>query len=125
MFSEISTGTCWRPLWIAMVRPTMSGRTMERRDQVLIGRRSFFSAATVTFFARCRSTNGPFFTERGTARSSDSVTTPDDESGRALVGACLLALGLPTPGRDGMRVALAGLALTTAVRVIDRVHDHA
>jgi hypothetical protein len=30
----------------------LSGRTMERRDQVLIGRRSFFSAAACTFFAR-------------------------------------------------------------------------
>ncbi len=25
------------PLWMAMVRPTISGRIIERRDQVLIG----------------------------------------------------------------------------------------
>ena len=43
----------------------MSGKTIERRDQVLIGRRSFFFAASATLFARCVSTNGPFLTERG------------------------------------------------------------
>ena len=43
MFSVISTGTCCLPLWIAIVSPTMSGVTIERRDQVLIGRRSFFA----------------------------------------------------------------------------------
>src|SRR5207237_936796 len=37
MFSLISTGMCWRPLWTAMVTPTISGTTTERRDQVLIG----------------------------------------------------------------------------------------
>src|SRR5210317_977846 len=65
MFSEIRTGTCWRPLWTAMVRPTISGNTIERRDQVLIGRRSFLAAASATFFAKCVSTNGPFLTLRG------------------------------------------------------------
>src|SRR3979490_804151 len=65
MFSVISTGTCWRPLCTAMVRPTISGTTGERRDQVLIGLRSLRGDATCTFLARCRSTNGPFFSERG------------------------------------------------------------
>src|SRR5512145_500616 len=107
MFSDTSTGTCCLPLWTAIVSPTMSGRIIERRDQVLIGRRSFLSAAACTFFARCRSTNGPFFTERGTVRSfGTSVAAPDDLAGGTLVGAGLLALGLPAPGRDGMRVAL-------------------
>ena len=41
----------------------------------------------------------------------------------ALVDAGLLTLRLPAPGRDRMRVALPRLAFTTAVRVIDRVHD--
>src|SRR5262252_5889123 len=53
-----------------MVSPTISGTTIERRDQVLIGRRSFLAAAVCTFFARCRSTNGPFLRERGTLTSS-------------------------------------------------------
>src|SRR6185503_14627887 len=65
MFSVTSTGMCWRPLWTAIVRPTISGTTIERRDQVLIGLRSFFACATCTFFVRCRSTNGPFLVERG------------------------------------------------------------
>src|SRR6201999_197006 len=65
MFSVTSTGMCWRPLCTAIVSPTMSGMTIERRDQVLIGLRSFLADATCTFFARCRSTNGPFFSERG------------------------------------------------------------
>src|SRR5437660_3686455 len=36
MFSEMYTGTNLRPLWTAMVWPTMSGMTVERRDQVLM-----------------------------------------------------------------------------------------
>ena len=43
MFSVISTGMCWRPLCTAIVSPTMSGMTIERRDQVLIGLRSFLA----------------------------------------------------------------------------------
>src|SRR5690606_36423298 len=35
----------------------------------------------------------------------------------------LVALGLLTPRRDRVRVTLTGLAFTTAVRVIDGVHD--
>ena len=38
MFSLTRTGTCCRPLWTAIVSPTISGRIIERRDQVLIGR---------------------------------------------------------------------------------------
>jgi hypothetical protein len=53
-------------LCTAIVNPTMSGNTIERRDQVLIGRRSFLFAASATFFAKCVSTKGPFLTERGT-----------------------------------------------------------
>ena len=41
MFSVTSTGMCCLPLCTAIVRPTISGMTVERRDQVLIGRRSF------------------------------------------------------------------------------------
>src|SRR5438445_655720 len=38
MFSLTSTGTCALPLCTAIVRPTISGRIIERRDNVLIGR---------------------------------------------------------------------------------------
>ena len=37
MFSLTSTGMWFLPLWMAMVKPTISGRIIERRDQVLIG----------------------------------------------------------------------------------------
>ena len=40
------------PVLTAIVRPTISGNTMDRRDQVLIGRRSLVFAAAATFFAR-------------------------------------------------------------------------
>src|ERR1700754_2544217 len=65
MFSLINTGTCWRPLWMAMVSPTISGRIIERRDQVLIGRLLLAATEASTFFTRSRSTNGPLFSERG------------------------------------------------------------
>src|SRR5262249_54957877 len=53
----------------------------------------------------------------------DAAPAPaDDELVGPLVLAGAEALGLLTPGRDRMRVALAGLALTTAVRVVHRIH---
>src|SRR6266446_4862606 len=64
MFSEMYTGTCCLPLWTAMVSPTKSGRIVERRDQVLIGRLSLAARAAPTFFTRWWSTKGPFLTER-------------------------------------------------------------
>src|SRR6266446_4494210 len=64
MFSEMYTGTCCFPLWTAMVCPTKSGRIVERRDQVLIGRLSLAARAAPTFFTRWWSTKGPFLTER-------------------------------------------------------------
>src|SRR5471030_118665 len=129
MFSDTSTGTCKRPLCTAMVKPTISGMTIERRDQVLIGRRSFFWLAVCTFLARCRSTNGPFLSERGTDNSpvlqSFVLATLNDHAVSALVATRLLALGLQAPWAHRMRVALTGLAFTATVRVIDGVHDDA
>src|ERR1700692_49096 len=129
MFSDTSTGTCRRPLCTAMVRPTISGMTMERRDQVLIGRRSFFWLAVCTFLARCKSTNGPFLSERGTDNSpvlqSFVLATLNDHAVSALVATRLLALGLQAPWAYRVRVTLTRLAFTAAVRVIDRVHDDA
>ena len=61
MFSVISTGMCCRPLWTAIVRPTMSGMTIERRDQVLIGLRSFLAAAICTFFSEVQIDERTFF----------------------------------------------------------------
>src|SRR6202043_2142220 len=108
MFSVTSTGMCWRPLCTAMVSPTMSGMTIERRDQVLIGLRAFLADATCTFFARCRSTNGPFFNERGiylSSRSADPVLAAlNDHVVRALVVTGREALGLLAPWRHGVRI---------------------
>ena len=47
-----------------IVRPTMSGRIIERRDHVLIGRRSLVAAAFATLSSRWTSMNGPFLIER-------------------------------------------------------------
>src|SRR5262245_51738710 len=58
--------------------------------------------------------------------AADAGPAPgDDELVGALVGARGEALGLLAPGRDGVRVALAGLALAAAVRVVHRVHGQA
>src|SRR5579875_980312 len=124
MFSVTRTGMCCRPLWTAIVRPTMSGTIIERRDQVLIGFLSLRAEATCTFFARCRSTKGPFLRERGMSDllSHFVPAALNDHAVRPLVVARLQALGVPAPRRHGMRIALPGFALAAAVRVIDRVH---
>src|SRR5262245_32892660 len=64
MFSVTYTGMNFFPLCTAMVCPTISGMTVERRDQV---RSTFFSFRE--FMASMRdarkpSTNGPFLVER-------------------------------------------------------------
>src|SRR5262249_61053929 len=69
-FSVTNTGMNFRPLCTAKVNPTMSGVTVERRDQVLTTRFSPDSIIARTFFIRWRSTNGPFFTERATLTDS-------------------------------------------------------
>ena len=60
----MNTGTCLRPSWTAIVCPTISGKIVDVRDQVLIMR---FSPEV--FIASIRpisrsSTNGPFLLER-------------------------------------------------------------
>src|SRR5690349_14850727 len=119
MFSVTYTGMCCLPLCTAMVRPTKSGRTVERRDQVLIGRLSFAAEAASTFFMRCPSTNGPFLIERAIASPLRLlVAAAHDHRLRALVGAGLLAFRRLSPRRH--RVAVAARA--AAERVVDRVH---
>src|SRR5271170_2386084 len=64
MFSVTYTGINFLPLCTAMVCPTISGMTVERRDHV---RSTFFSLRAFipsTFSCRWASTNGPFFVER-------------------------------------------------------------
>src|SRR5262245_26613131 len=64
MFSVIYTGMNFLPLWTASVCPTISGTTVDRRDQVLM---TFFSEPrfiTSIFSRRWVSTNGPFLSDR-------------------------------------------------------------
>src|SRR5687768_10395441 len=64
MFSVTNTVTNLRPLWTAKVRPTNSGVTVLRRDQVRMILRSLVRTASSTFLPRWESTNGPFLVER-------------------------------------------------------------
>ena len=64
MFSVTYTGTNFLPLCTASVCPTISGITVDRRDQVLTTFFSFARFIASTFSSRCVSTNGPFFSER-------------------------------------------------------------
>src|SRR5215208_2812168 len=52
-----------RPLCTAMVWPTISGTTVERRDQVLMTFLSLFRFITSTFSSSGTSTKGPFFSD--------------------------------------------------------------
>src|SRR5207302_9595690 len=58
--SEMNTGTCLRPSWTAIVWPTMSGNTVEARDQVRIIRFSFLAFMPSMRLISRSSTNGPF-----------------------------------------------------------------
>src|SRR6266851_7954708 len=120
------------PLCTASVCPTISGTTVDRRDHVLM---TFFSAPrfiTSIFSSNDVSTNGPFLTERlmislvagGCPQPPLFLSPLDDELIRALAVARLVALGRQAPRRHRMASA-GGLALTTAERMIDRVHRHA
>src|SRR3972149_8569146 len=124
MFSEIYTGLCCWPLCTAMVRPTRSGRMVERRDQVLIGRLSPLPRTFSTLPTRWWSTNGPFLTERPMSYPLFLVAAIDDHAAGAFVLARAVALGERTPGADRMPAG-GGLAFAAPMRVIDRVHRHA
>src|SRR5881392_424398 len=87
MFSVTYTGMCCLPLCTAMVRPTKSGRIVERRDHVLIGRLSLEACADSTLCNRCASTNGPFLIERAIRYPLRLlVAAAHDHRLRALVG---------------------------------------
>src|SRR3972149_6214439 len=124
MFSEIYTGVCCLPLCTGMVKPTKSGRMVERRDQVLIGGLSLLPRTLSTLPTRWWSTNGPFLTERPMSYPLFLVTAIDDHAASAFVLARAVALGKRAPGADRVSAG-GGLAFATAVRMIDRVHGHA
>src|ERR1035437_9494347 len=122
MFSETYTGMCCLPLCTAIVKPTNSGNTVERRDHVFTGRLSLVARTVSTFFSRCRSTNGPFLTERAISSYPLNLkATAHDHAASTLIATCAEALGWHTPWADRMP-ACRSFTFTTTVRVIDRVH---
>src|SRR5690606_30224894 len=122
MFSVTKTGTNFRPLCTANVRPTATGVVVERRDHVLIGFLSPVLDVVSIFFHRWPSMNGPFLILR--AISALRLAMLDDHRIRALVVSRLLALGELAPWRGRVAPA-ARAAFTTTHRVIHRVHAHA
>src|SRR5262249_47742276 len=134
--SEMNTGTCLRPSWTAIVCPTISGNTVDVRDQVRTIRFSFFSfMASMRLISRS-STKGPFLLLRLIwlrpdvhPRKSTLLLTSSSCSHNQLVGFLVLAAGAlaerrHAPRGDRMATALR-LALAAAVRVVDRVHRRA
>src|SRR5690606_11564563 len=123
MFSVTNSGMCCLPLCTAIVRPMISGRIVERRDQVLIGRLSLLVRAASTLLSRCASMNGPFLIERAISYPLTLVTTLHDHVVGALVRTRPITLRRRTP-RAHRFACFAGTTLTTTMRVIDRVHRH-
>src|SRR6185369_17829556 len=60
MFSVTNTGTNFLPWCTAKVRLTISGSTVERRDQVLMTFLDLVFCASSVLARTCLSTNGPF-----------------------------------------------------------------
>src|SRR5574343_912579 len=98
-----------------------SGRIVERRDQVLIGRLSLVARTASTLSIRCASTNGPFLRERPISYPLTLMTALNDHAVRALVTTSTITLRRLPPWID-RHTTFAGLALTPTVRVIDRDH---
>src|SRR5262249_46174013 len=101
MFSVTNTGTNFRPLCTANVRPTASGAIVERRDQVRMTFLLFVATASLIFSMRCPSMNGPFFTERG-IWSALLPAALDDHAVGPLVVARLQPFRELAPGRARM-----------------------
>src|ERR1700742_2936382 len=96
---------------------------MDRRDHVLMTVFVPFSFCTSTFLIRWSSTKGPFLRLRGIKACSLPLVlaaAAADQPVTGLVGLAGAAFRL-TPRANRMPAAGA-LALTTAERVVDRVH---
>src|SRR3989442_4046677 len=121
--SLTNTGTCLRPSCTAMVCPTISGTTVDRRDHVLTTRLSPRRFISRILLIRWSSTNGPFLIDLAMAGSAPSLpAATHDELVRGL-GLSRAALGLaPWAGRV---TASARLAFAATQRVVHRVHGHA
>src|SRR5713101_8484564 len=121
----------WRlPLCTPKVSPTISGVMVERRDQVRITC-GLCEPARIrsTTFRMPLSTQAPFFNERGIGfpfRISKLLDSPIPHNHllRAFVPARFVTAGRLAPGR--YRIAAAGgLAFTTTVRMVHRIHRDA
>src|SRR6187399_1249242 len=101
-----------------MVLPTISGKMVERRDQVLMTFLSLVLFCSSTFLSRWPSMNGPLEVDL----AIEVLLPPLHDHGlRALVAARLVTLGGFAPRGHGMAAA-RGAAFAAAVRVVDRVH---
>src|SRR5229473_5330386 len=123
MFSVQYTGMNLWPLWTAKVSAIMSGVIIERRDQVLMIRLSPLADAELTFFSRCPSTNGPFFSDLAICLMLPARPAADDQIVRRLLLARLVSLRRHPPRR--LRMVSFRLALAPAVRMVNRVHRDA
>src|SRR4030065_647974 len=124
MFSDTYTGICCLPLCTAIVKPTNSGSTVERRAQVFTGRLSLVARTVSIFLSKCASTNGPFLIERAISTYPLNLkATAHDHAAGALVATCAEALGRHTPWADRM-TACSSLAFTATVRMVYRVHHY-
>src|SRR5574343_484360 len=123
MCSVTITGTWLRPLCTEIVRPTKSGRIIERRDHVLIGLRLLAAIAASTLANKCASTNGPFFNERG-INQIPLLDAPiaNNHLSRTLVGTCLVPFSFLTPWAYRLNTFVT--PFTTTVRVVNWVHRH-
>src|ERR1700712_1383035 len=122
--SVTNTGMCLRPSCTAIVCPSISGMIVERRDQVLITILVFFSFCASTFLSRWSSTNGPFFNERGIYPVLSLLVGATAAHDHGVTGLVAAGTALGLAARVDRVTATGGLALTTTVRVIDRVHGH-
>src|SRR5258708_35014354 len=117
------------PLCTANVSPTMSGTTIERRDQVRMIRLSPEASAAATLRSRWPSMNGPFLSDLILVLPDAYVCltfslgpAAHDVVVRRLLAARLVTLGRLSPWRLWM-IAL-GTSLAAAVRMVDRIHRH-
>src|SRR5713226_3230755 len=120
MFSVTNTGTNFLPWCTANVSPTISGSTVERRDQVLITFFDLVRCASSTLLSKCLSINGPFLTERAICLTLLPAWA-DDELGGRLVLAGLVTLGGHSPWRARVPAA-RGATFAAAHWMIDGVH---
>src|SRR4029079_791550 len=89
------------PLWTASVCPTISGKTVERRDQVFTTFLSNFLLSSSIFLRRCSSTKGPLLTERAMCAFPYFRRRTMNASVRGLLRVFLPLVGTPQGVHDG------------------------